>query len=450
MIPSPLKLRNNRAVARKKKKVEIPQEAAAVSLNLNDLPDDILLLIFDQLGQRSKLPLAEDGVHSPRAQCDESSDSDFSLFDFHSHWNDTTDPEISAISNDSILFPTSKYESDAEYIDCQFNKLSLVCKRWKDLIDSHHLFSKTNFFDGPKSETDFQHLLKTIKKKFNSAAIVIEGGSNLKGEIQRVREFLTVQNKIKDVRLELPMDSIDASDLKMILEMFQQFESIYLVTKNLTINNFHEFENYLTKFPKLLQLIVSGSIDLLENLSTFIECRNLEILKIFGSTCTHNIGELLSFANQSCSHKLKSVDIFNLYHCPRICWTTKKLYLIVVNAQSPEICKFLTSERLATLESVHIDDSENSDLNNKICREAKNAEVLKVDYIFLKSLEPQTKVYSVKEIHVCDLIDGLGIDFDPFYQMFPNAHFLLEIFFAETDLSQQSLDQLGLEDLLDI
>lgn len=399
---------------------------------LNDMPDDVLLMIFDQLGLRSKFEKFDVERDDSFYQRDASESPANSGASESASGPDNSEDLV--VNNEAVLSETILELPQPEYDDVQLNKLSLVCKRWKALIDGHHLYSKLNFFDQPKSEMEFQHLMETTKK-FNSAVIVIDGES-MQEDIERLEKFLGVQTKLIDVRLELNMSSIDALDIKRILKMFRNFESLLMLTGNACIANSIASEDYLTKFPKLQILVVSARSELLSNLSNFIDCPSLEILKLFGDMHDDNMGEHLSFANKSCSQHLKSVDFFSLYHSPRIRWTSKKLHLIMVNTRNPEVDKFLTPERLSKLELICVDESENYDLNNKICREAKQATAMYVDLRFLDDLAPQTKMNSVTDFTVCNLNDTFNYDFEACYRMFPNALLSLEVFVSASVASQ--------------
>jgi hypothetical protein len=104
-----------------------------------NLPDDAILLIFSQLGISWK----------------------------KTKYENVEETEASDDTEETIKISRPKIENSIEKA-AELNVLTLVCKRWKSLVDTYHIYQKLRFFQAARSE--HHHLLES-KKKFQQIAV---------------------------------------------------------------------------------------------------------------------------------------------------------------------------------------------------------------------------------------------------------------------------------------
>lgn len=390
-------------------------------MRLNDLPDDVLLLIFEKLGMQTKVKRF-------------SIMKDFDPFCVKQKYQrNFTDPS---------------FEFSAD--DKQIHKLSNVCKRWSNLINAHHIYYKANF-GNLRNKKNFEHWMKCTKK-FQSVVFSIRKNL-LELRIDRIRKFMKIQTKLCEGELffRQDVDSLTGAEFKSILDNFKGFRALYIGGNKAEVKDIRKSEEFSTDFSKMLSLGVDGEKELLINLSHLMQ---LPVLQNLNLVCTdnkfkHNEAEdVLSFVNRSCSDNLNRVTLKDLHFNPHFEWSRDKFSFYLINGNNVHVNEFLTTSRLTNLETIDIgyDDDEfnNTALTKRICQESINLEKLEIDVKILKSLDPQMRINTVKELFVKELFHCIAPgSIDPFLEIFPNARISLNVEYGVPEELRQYLRNLS-------
>lgn len=402
----------------KKKKIEIPN-----TLDFEKIPDDVLLLIFEKFGLRYNLDDAEKSSYDYYISfmC-KGSDNDITI---HSNF-----------LNGDVVFPEVIEDASGLCgfcIDNVFYKLSRVCKRFKALIEKHHLFLKLKFFESARTKKEYELLLDSTRR-YHALTFSLQEDAQM--QFHYLKEFLKSQRNLEMAQISLDDGSIhQASDLKDCLEHFKYVKSLFIDIGSASIIS--NQENCLVTFPNLTRLVIKGlNESMCSNLQEFIDAPNLKCLKIALTGAVNNNDEvysdwveIMSLVHHF-SSSLQHFHIFNFENSNEVeefmNWSPESLLIHNISGPNNQLIEFLRG-KLANCKSVEVKNCINNNINNLICREAENMEELNVDFDFLNNIDYSMRMYSVKKLHICD--NDFVEDFlNPVMRVFPNAVTVVKLF----------------------
>jgi hypothetical protein len=260
-------------------------------LNINDLPDEILLLILDLVAPLNRNP----------------------------------------------------NQINARKIDPKKSKNSfiLVCKRWKSLIENYHNFHST-FFEADRNDDDFQIALESTR---NYKSISFLPKTNIKKQVEFLQETLKkYEGILEEIKIGIYSSDeksggetsddgwnrnepffMEGADYLSILESIRNLEKITLIHRNSHISDFTSGQ---LNCPNLKHLIIEvwdrKEQHLITDRITFLESENLEIFHFTGNSFSEN-----DLSVQQCifdfAIKQKNLKEFQIRHFYNFLWDKEKL-----------------------------------------------------------------------------------------------------------------------------
>lgn len=290
-------------------------------------------------------------------------------------------------------------------VDRELNKIALICKRWKTLVDNHHLFSKLSFFDQNQNKKDYEHLLLS-DKRYHSLSFSFQG--NAKMQLDYLEEFLKNQRQLEKVKITLERALVvEAADLMRLLKMFEDVETLIINVGATPVIN--KTENMIVNFKKLKYLTIRGFTEIHADLSSFIAAPNLEYLNFYITGAIHaeelftKWRDLMPFILQL-SEKLKSINIFSKHESPLdqfLHWHSDVLLIRNWVGNCDELHQFLTG-KVQDINTLYVENCSNVKLIDYIMKTATKLEKIYADEDFLKRLGQHIRLPSVKKLFVSD------------------------------------------------
>jgi hypothetical protein len=290
------------------------------------------------------------------------------------------------------------------------SNLTSVCQRWRDLIEHHHLFSSTNFFQEPRSESDYELLLKS-NRKFKALTFMNQIDS------ERQLEFLGrfLLNQVFLEEAEITVFEFKTSSDQYFTDLLDVFRNFRKITLNVS-SGYQPKDGFdPIEFWNLRELILKGFDGPDCDLSNYLITPNLEVLKIF-FTCApfyHKWEDVLPFVNQICQSSINEIEIANdSDYSVDFLWTREKLFVRKIEDPKNQLKIFLAN-RMVALKQITILGSKNKRFNDFIVERAGNSVHFKCDLRFADSLKDK---FVLKKFAMLD-IDGFGSAGDYFAKL---------------------------------
>lgn len=398
------------------------------SFHINELPDDALLLIFKQLGiSTKKIWIKDEKINMIKEEFEDSDD----------------DEDVDSNKKEKKKNKAQE-KLEKQGIDRQLNKLTLVCKRWKHLIDEFHIYQSLTFFRKARSQEEQEFLLGSRKKFHSLKVITLESDVNQLGCLEN---YLAKSESLWEANINTEMDfKIMTGD--SFLKLLKNFSGFTKIQLQIDWNLLEDFADHEVEFPNLKHFSIDCSnFEDLEGIELIL-AKKLEVL-VVRKLQSPNESEaewvkILSFLEKN-GDALKSVTLYSIkdqqQRRPYFSWDPS--VLVVSNCSESEMLKRFLKGRVKDLTMLSIMESEAS-VSYSIVQEARELKYLIFDIDFIRSLPldtifPFVRKFRITKIFNPDINNALARS----KNLFPNGKpcFNLNNIFEEFMNMVESIDQ---------
>lgn len=312
--------------------------------------------------------------------------------------NITNCGDISSLQNFINLMPSELLWMIFECIPEEYNKLTLVCKRWKDIIEKFHVFKSSKVFAGHQNIEDLNLALKSNRK---IELLIIITQPHYQIQIDYITNMLGKSDNLiakACVLLKNQNNNFTTDLLIKYFECLQSMETLYL--------NFHRLffeisDIPIINFQNLSFLSISdSSYKVARKFLASLKTPQLKIFKMKSNFHSHSECEnIFKFLNRN-SEKIEEVEI-QMNFCS-FKWTYESLELRPCRESQEELKEFLAN-RVSKLRSFSIvmtyDDAQ---MYNFIYTQAKKLDSFYISFTFtiIIGLNLYCSMKSVKKLQV--------------------------------------------------
>ncbi len=297
--------------------------------------------------------------------------------------------------------------------------IMLVCKKWKTLVEEHHIFKCCNFFNEERTLEEHLMMLRSTRKFQSLKFSAVE---DIKTQLLYLKLFLADINQRHQIKAEISFENysvvgIGSQQLRKTLKVFKRFEKISLYLDY----NLQNPSNKQVKFTQLKSLAVTGPTTDIIDFKSYIKAPKLTHLNLY---LTDKLapyedlddivwGNVMTVPNYFCNN-LQNVNIcFNNSSLLLFHWSPNSLSIRGVTIEFDDNLKQFLENRLDRVRSIYVRSSDSWELNNLIWQNSNNATDLDIDQDFVESLDRSNLSMNVANI----VVEGMPVTRDEFMRI---------------------------------
>lgn len=311
-----------------------------------------------------------------------------------------------------------------------FGILLLVCKRWKEAIENFHTFGESILFEDQRTLREYQDALKS-KRKFRSIFIMIFQNNNFHLNYFK-RFFRRQQANLSEAGFQISetkSESVTKFELFTYLMMFKNIQRISIeLGGNRVLDEMFLESSILFKNLKFLRIRFYNEKD--AKTLQMIDAPNLEHLELYFCSCIEKEWrQSLTFLNRH-SAKVKHITFFseNDFEDARNDFVNTHYFNYTKNMLSIKFCRDGKLQMLEFLKSLkNLNEIKYLRINycdpliyRYLLHKCMNLEIVDIDHIYIEELTDSIYVPSVKTLVVRDFIANEA-DISKLHQIFPHT-----------------------------